>query len=514
MDTSKFVTLCKTVNGKIDYKAEGPPKAPFQDAFDANDLVRIVKQASPLLPVAYQTGYADRLIDALPQLVPEIQQEIAQIQQSQQLTQAEQQQYAAHFFEPLIGAVYDLSVPQVSPQLHRFEAVISDLYRSFLSKQQRESSGIPLVEQLPPLATFGSQDPKVQFPPGGLDGPYTLPSDDMKNTTGATIGVVSLPSVLRDHPLLWAALAHETGGHDVVHADPKLLPELRTGVAKALSDKSLGELWAFWMDEAVADVYGLLNLGPAFVFNLAAFFTTLVHQLEGKPIGILSNQTYLDSNNRPDVHPTDVLRVSLARGVVENLHGLSIARRNDYLQAIDALLAIVADGETTIDFVGNGRVVNQFPLADMQAAAQQAGAFIVNAKFAALGNHSIQDIETWDDSDEDKVQSMLTTMNAGGAVGGMGDDAQVLATATLALLQAPNKYDAVTKQINDALDVSFASDPVFGSLRPHRMLFRPSMGPHRHINSERFFGPPTIAFVGLVVATAKQASKKKKAKSK
>jgi hypothetical protein len=252
------------------------------------------------------------------------------------------------------------------------------------------------------------------------------------------------------------------------------------------------------MDEAASDVYGLLNVGPTFVFNLAAFFTTLVHQLENVRIGVLGNVTFLDQDNRPDVHPTDLLRVSLGQGVIENLQGLSVARRNEYSQAVDQLLGIVTNGATEIDFVAveNGRqqVVQSFPLADMQQAAKDAGAFIATVKLDALDGHSIQDIETWDDADEDKAQQMLAALSAGQAIGGMGDDAQVLAAATLALLQTPSKYAQVTKAINAALDVSFAGDPIFGSLQPHHMIVRPSMRIH-FSKFERPVAPPVLGLL-------------------
>ena len=97
-------------------------------------------------------------------------------------------------------------------------AVISNLHRLFLSKEKLAAIDVPFDSPLPPLAMFQQS---------GALGPFTIPSDQVNQLIGAPIGVVSLPATYRHDPLLWATLAHETGGHDITHADPDLLPELK-----------------------------------------------------------------------------------------------------------------------------------------------------------------------------------------------------------------------------------------------------------------------------------------------
>jgi hypothetical protein len=329
-------------------------------------------------------------------------------------------------------------------------------------------------------------------------GPFTIPVDDVEKSVGARIGVVSLPSSYRDHPLIWAALAHETGGHDVLHADVRLLPELDSAVRQVTNDQFLGQLWAYWMDEAASDVYGLLNIGPSFVVNLAAFFTTLVHQAsEGRvAIGTLGNQSFVDSQNQLDVHPTDILRIHLGLGVIENLHQLSVGRRSEYIDAVQTLAEECAGNVTKIQFValnadGRPRVLQEFPLADMQALARKVGAFIANSKLDALGGHSVQEIETWDDGDEAVAQAVANQLLSNGSVAGLGDDAQLLAGATLALLQQPRRYEDVTARLNEALDESFARDPIFRLPHAHRMFFRPEL--FRRVSFDRPTAPPALA---------------------
>ncbi|MCP6768916.1 hypothetical protein NL529_29135, partial [Klebsiella pneumoniae] len=88
-------------------------------------------------------------------------------------------------------------------------------------------------------------------------GPYTVESDEMLKRFGTPIGVVSLPATYRDHPIIWASLSHEVCGHDVVHADEGLLPELTAAVRTALAPHfTLGKnpdtatlnalIWSYW----------------------------------------------------------------------------------------------------------------------------------------------------------------------------------------------------------------------------------------------------------------------------
>jgi hypothetical protein len=47
------------------------------------------------------------------------------------------------------------------------------------------------------------------------------------------------------------------------------------------------------------------------------------------------------------------------------------------------------------------------------------------------------------------------------AIAGHGDDAQLLAGVTLALLQDPALYDDAQSLLNDALDDSYRTDPIW-----------------------------------------------------
>ena len=476
IDSGKFQALFQKLM-KVNLFGAAPPPPPFGTQPTLAKLQKLVTSSSQLLPATFRDGYAVPLEQNLSQVLAQIGQDLTTL-------------------EAITGAVYQHAQKTGLPQLHRFLAVISDLYRSFLSKKRRVAANFPIVETVPPLAMFQNK---------GDNGPYTIPSDDIETLIKAAIGVVSLPAVYRDHPLLWTSLAHETGGHDVIHADTDLMPEMRAGVRKLLGGPAtigspgklsqkqiIALLWDYWMDEAAADIYGVLNVGPIFGHNLAVFFSVLNAEASHTNTPSLRTQSGFDPNDPEqslDPHPTDLLRLSLIQGAVQGLTGLSKDAIKNYSADYDALANLCAPNTTEIEIAGNvllapgQRVPVQasFPLADMQQAAFQAGQFIATAKFQALSNHSIQDIETWDDLDEQTAQSIATTLASSGSVVGHGDDAQLLAGSNLAILADPAIYDAASQLLNAALDQSFADDPFWAKPHADRAFYR-TYGMNLHLS--------------------------------
>src|SRR5436305_650588 len=179
---------------------EGPPEIPWGDSPTADSVGSAIDAEADALPLVFRDGYADPLRRNLPHVL--------RVAGDPSL------------IETLAGAVYDHGAQAVDAPLGRFLAVVSNLYRSFLSAETRMGVDLPLIEQLPPLAMFQHS---------GEGGPFTLTAETVKGLIGSPIGVVSLPSTCRDHPFTWASLAHETGGHDVLHADTGLLEQLAGG---------------------------------------------------------------------------------------------------------------------------------------------------------------------------------------------------------------------------------------------------------------------------------------------
>ncbi len=169
-------------------------------------------KGAPFLPMVYQQNYAETVQAKLAGFVDKLDQQVKDHDRSPE--------YRAQVLEALYGAIYQhghkVTKVEARQQLKRFLAVVSNLYRSFIDDDKRTRAGVELVETTPPLALFQSVS----------SGPFTIESDLMQQKVGVSIGVVSLPATYRDHPVIWAGLAHEVGGHDITHADGSLLEEM------------------------------------------------------------------------------------------------------------------------------------------------------------------------------------------------------------------------------------------------------------------------------------------------
>jgi hypothetical protein len=453
LDTDDFTALA-TQFARVDLFGFGPPAPPWGRQQTGQKVAAAISSGRNRLPLVYQNAYVAQLEDNL-----------------QSLLGGSMEPWAAPVYEHAAGS-------SVSPQLDRFLAVVSNLYRSFLDKAKRNRLALPAPRMNPPLAFFQNR---------GNQGPYTITSEQVERFVGSSVGIVSLPSTYRDSPILWSALAHETGGHDVIHADAGLLDELGT-IVRALFDPTpvtfgepvgrdqvLGLLWSYWIDEAASDIYGILNIGPSFAANLAALFAAFgANNPSPFPSLPVESGPNRERNDQIDEHPTGILRLHLAIGAIQNLTSLSRSSIDAYVGDISAIAELCAQGAQTVNLTGFLPVDNdqtiplnklEIPLTEMQEAARKVGAAIVSAKLRALQGHGIQEIETWDDGDEAIAQQISGRYKNGESVAGRGDDAQLLAGATLAVLSQPSLYDQVTTMLNDGLDDSFSKDPIWGRLR-------------------------------------------------
>ena len=471
--SSNFRELCRTF-AAIDLF--GRDRSAFRPLGHRSEIVKAFETGAAYLPIAYRKAYVQFVRDVIPALLIRRK----EIDRSQRY----------HYLERLLAPVYGHAPPYAShdirPQLRRFLAVVSNLYRSFNDPKKRASLNIPVVDTLPPLAFFQVVSNQ---------GPYTITTERMARETGSEVGVVSLPASYRNDPILWSILAHEVCGHDVVHTDATLIPELVKKVRELFVGRNFcpsekpdinnlnALLWSYWIDEAVSDIYAIMNMGPTYALILVALISAMVmrDQINGngsrKALGKLPNKSEpLDKdggNMRMDGHPTDILRPYVALGAIEALNGLSPHLRRAYSRAVEKAVDLTSGGQSTISFEGlvevthtNWVMINEkVPLRSMQLAAKKVGKFIATHRLSAYAGASVQDIETWDDTDERIAAKIARYVLSGKSVIAQGDDAQLLAGANLAALSDPKRYRQSSKLLELALDDSFNRDPIWAGPR-------------------------------------------------
>ena len=480
VDLAKFTLLYEKLF-EIDYTGSVAGICASLDS--AANIRSATSRGAPFLPLVYHQEFYAPLDAKLPGIMSKLQQQV----QSGERPAA----YMTLILEALYGSVYQhghrVTGVEARPQLKRFLAIVSNLYRSFVDANKRTAAGVTLVTDTPPLALFQSTSDM---------GPFTIEFDLMKEKFGMSIGLVSLPATYRDHPVIWAGLAHEVGGHDVVHADHGLIEEMVTKTRALLTPNfdprhnletaTLNALiWSYWMDEAAADVYGVLNMGPIFAVNLAGFLAAFRAKKRGQTEAgapYISIDTEVKPNGQMDEHPIDLLRFYIASGAVAGLKSLSATRRDQYVADIEAVANLIAGGATEVGLRGRVEISPansisvhaDMKLSDAADAARKVGRMLTTDIFEKLNGHCIQDIETWDDPDEDIAQEIASQVLAQLSIVALGDDAQLLAGVTMALLQRPDLYNSATSLLNAALDDSFDRDPIWGATLRGRALIAAS----------------------------------------
>jgi hypothetical protein len=443
------VRLASTL-GTFNLMGEGSVYVPWGADPSVAAFNAAIAEGGAVLPWAYQNAYVRALHDNMERLLAET--------------------AAAGGGDPaetLLGAIYEHETGSpVRLQLRRFNVVVSHFFRAFLANHKRQRLGLQAVERLPPLATFNHS---------GARGPYTFPADAVTNMVGSTVGIVSLPSTYSDHPVIWAALAHETGGHDIVHAIPGLLADLSalplalapTFIATlgvdAWTAQMLGMLWRYWIDEAAADVCAVLNMGPSFALNFTALLSAF-HSQSG-PSPALWTSAIAQPGEPLDDHPVDILRLGLAIGAVGSLQSLDVASRQSYVTLLSQIAQTMGAGAAEVTVQGEIPVPGSasiplnltLPLATMQNAAAIMGAAIGNTPLASLNGHTLQHIETWDAFDEHAAWRFALALKNQAELPAVYS-AHVLAGATLALYNDPDRYGDVTGQVADALEEQVQRD--------------------------------------------------------
>jgi hypothetical protein len=448
----KFTELCTAFKdiGRLTENDGWAPLVPWPPIETA--MTKYVDAYSGQLPPGYDKAYLRPLMERMPVVASRLA-DIYNSRLDAQLLPTRALSDATLHADSLIGAATAWSNSAMRRRVQQFAAVVSDLFESFVTKSHPVLQKLDLGAKYPPLVTFATEPAR---------GPATLNADVVKDYyCVADISIVSQPIGYADHPMLWGVLAHETAGHAVTHAIPGLAKELTEKVPKTAGLSSYGaDLWQHWAEEAVADIYGLLNIGPSFAIGLAAWL-----KMTKNPPGMGTSVRFV-AGKPDDDHPPDLLRLYLLKGAIAQLKDFDDFK-NGWLGDIQAAIESAACGVADIDFYYTDPLSpHPRPLALLGLDAEKIGAAIVTMPLCALMGHSISEIETWNKDDEKialKVKQAamakrpLTCLDA--------DDAHLLAGVTMALCDDASLYHTLNLSLNEAFAQSYANDRAIRQLR-------------------------------------------------
>lgn len=343
---------------------DGPPDASGHAALTAR-----LRRAEATLPAPYRAAVGAPLLDTLGRLGPG---GLARL-----LARDPDRVGEARLLLDLAQAVLQRGEGYQPRATAAFQEVVADLYDGFLSAEARRGVKPPELGVLPPLVRWGEAGA----------GPYTWPVTATASI-GAGAPVVSLPAAHASGGLLaWAALAHETVGHDLLAADRGLQAELARAVraeARAAGvPPPVAGYFAERIEEAASDVMGVLNMGPAAAVGLTGYFRGV--------LGVVTGRAALRSDgDADDPHPADLARAYLAAETVRLLPMADAGRWADRLvaEADRDAAPVVHLGEVAVT-----------PGVARDAAAAVARA-IARTRLTSLEGRSLSQVQAWGDRDE------------------------------------------------------------------------------------------------------------------
>lgn len=333
-----------------------------------------------------------------------------------------------------------------------FQEVVNDLYKSFLSEENRVSNetGVPIKMPdkgvVPPLVKWGNPD----------FGPYTWPVDATSEIKVKSAVVNLPPANFQGGLLAWATLPHETVGHDILHADSGLLEELGNKVFLAVLDAFPGDYfmanyWRQCIDETASDILGLLNAGPVAGISLIGYFRGLTG-------GGLRNIGALPPE---DTHPVDILRGFIAARVIERMsfsqsEEWSSVIREEVYKDLDRIYLVDAPKQY------------YYPIENEKAikSAELVADVISDAKLYSLEGHSLKEIQDWTDKDQKIVDELGMMMRKGENLSSAYKNSgyfavHVIAGAIQEALKAGADVQAMFDRMVDFLDVMHAYNDVW-----------------------------------------------------
>jgi len=400
------------------------------------DLLARLQTSRLKLPPLYRTNAADPFIAAVKEMGAE---GFAQV-----LQKDPQRESTAGLMLDIAQAILQNGEGYQPRATDGFQEVISDLYDGFLSAEDRRGVKPPDYETIPPLVKWGNP----------TSGPYTWPID-ATSSFGMEVGIVNLPPAnARRGVCAWAALGHETGGHDILHADEGLLKEIgdrvNAGIVAAKLGADLADYWSDRIDETASDVLGILNLGPAAAVGVLAYFRGINAALGWGPV-------LASEGDSEDPHPADIVRGWLGAEVVRLLKFTNAGAWADALAKEtdkDAKKIVLAGMHVT------------------EATAKKSAAIVARTiaaeKLDALDGHALSEVQNWRNHDETLVANLIEPLTMAvdlpGRYAGGTYAAHVVSAAVMAALQFPAAIPVIFDRMQGVLKVMHDANPSWGPL--------------------------------------------------
>jgi hypothetical protein len=366
-------------------------------------------------------------------------------------------------YSPIAGILKDITYTIIQNgenynqiATNSFHEVVSDLYDGFLSMESQ--TGIKTTDRCiaAPLIKWGAPD----------EGPYTYSVETFTKLFDMKTTLVNLPPAnSRGGIFFWALIPHEVAGHDILSADPDILPEIEDDVRDELKKGNFNEIlidyWASRLSETASDVLGILNMGPA---PGIAFIGTM------RGYAVANNKKPLIRCQGPrfDPHPADVLRGYLAASTVRRLKfdgaqawGDAIQRETD-ADSKDREIRIEVINIQGNDFEKGISISHE----DAIASAKIVADTIAGSKLDAIENHRLEDIQNWHNKDEWIVSLLKSDLLGDGLMEKLGGyyAAHVVAAAVTAALSKNANIDHIFKRMLDMLKLMHDVNPSVGPL--------------------------------------------------
>jgi hypothetical protein len=302
------------------------------------------------------------------------------------------------YYADAIRAIVQRADPDLRDVTAAFQEAVADVFDGYLSEANRAGAWKPDRPVLAPLVAWGPAGPDE-------DGPYALPSSPSE---GVRAGIVVLPISHTDRALVgWTLLAHETAGHDILGSRKGLIPEIAGNLRRrrALKDSGLGRYFASYLEEAVCDVIGVLNMGPAAAAGLIAYF-------KGWNAG-LGYPSALGRTQDDKHHPIEVLRALLVAQTIPLLEfrGAGAWHREILARARKEL------GTRRLTVNGK-RLAPERLLRETRIVART----IATIPLEKLGGLALVEIQNWLDDDEAVVDDLRRQIRSGRIRSRFGDE--------------------------------------------------------------------------------------------